>query len=86
MSVPRFTVYTKIGCGWCDDALAWLDEHGYAYDEVNVSADAAAYSELRRVSGQTLAPTLVADGVVLPDFDTRQLAEFLKAHGWLAEA
>jgi glutaredoxin 3 len=86
MSIPRFTIYTKFGCGWCDDALAWLEERGYAFDEVNVSADDAAFADLRRLSGQTMCPTLVAGDAVLPDFDTGQLELFLKEHGWLAVA
>ena len=86
MLIPRFTVYTKTSCGWCDDALDWLNKHEFAYDEVNVSDDAAAFAELLRISGQTLCPTLVADDAVLPDFDTGQLAVFFKEHGWLAAA
>jgi glutaredoxin 3 len=84
MSIPRFTIYTKSGCGWCDDALEWLEARGYAFDEVNVSEDAAAYAEMKRLSDQTKCPTLVAGNEVLPDFDTDQLEIFLKEHGWLA--
>jgi glutaredoxin 3 len=86
MTIPRFTIYTKSYCGWCDDALNWLTERGYAFDEVNVSEDTAAFAEMRRISGQTRCPTLVAEGALLPDFDTGQLETFLKEHGWLAAA
>ena len=86
MSIPRFTIYTKSYCGWCDDAVNWLTEHGYAFDEVNVSNDPAAFAELRRVSGQTMCPTISAGDEVLPDFDTGQLEVFLKEHGWLVAA
>ncbi len=86
MSVPHFTIYTKSYCGWCDDALAWLEARGYDFDEVNVSEDPAAYAELRRLSGQSMCPTLVAGGELLPDFDTGQLEAFLRKHGWLAAA
>lgn len=86
MSAPRFTLYVKPGCGWCDAAVEWLDEHGYAYDAVDVFSDAAAYDEMRRISGQTKCPTLVGGEDLLPDFDTDQLKRFLKEHGWLAAA
>ncbi len=86
MSAPHFTLYVKPGCGWCDDATDWLDEHGFAYDELDVYADPAAYAEMRLISGQTLCPTLVAGNEMLPDFDTGQLKRFLQKHGWLAAA
>jgi glutaredoxin 3 len=86
MSIPRFTIYTKTACGWCDDALEWLEARGYAFDEVNVSEDAAAFAQMRQLSGQSKCPTLVAGNELLPDFDTGQLEEFLKEHGWLTAA
>ncbi len=86
MSIPRFTIYTKSYCGWCDDALEWLEARGYEFDEVNVSEDPAAFAEMLRLSGQSRCPTLVAGDELLPDFDTGQLEAFLKRHGWLAAA
>lgn len=71
-------LFIKRGCPWCVDAEAWLRQRGIAYESVDVLRDAAAYNEMRRISGQTLAPTLLMpDGSVLPDFDTRQLEAFL---------
>ena len=86
MAAPRFKLYIKPGCPWCDEAVAWLDEHGFGYDEVDVISDAADFAEMKRISGQTKCPTLVADDEVLPDFDTNQLKSFLQKHGWLAAA
>ena len=79
-----FTLYTKLGCPWCVDAVDWLRARGYEFREVDVRREPAAMAEMKRVSGQSLAPTLVlADGTVLPDFDTRQLEAFLAKHGLL---
>lgn len=51
---------------------------------VDVIADAEAYARMRKISGQSLAPTLeMEDGAVLPDFDTKQLEKFLKERGVL---
>lgn len=86
MSAPHFTLYVKPGCGWCDDATGWLDEHGYTYDEIDVNSDAAAFAQMRRISGQTKCPTIVAGDEMLPDFDTGQLKGFLREHGWLSTA
>lgn len=36
---------------------------------------------MHKISGQWLTPTLeTADGLVLPDFDVRQLEKFLNQH------
>lgn len=75
------TLYTKLGCPWCIEAKKWLDSRGYRYEEVDVRSHPARMSELVAVSGQSLAPTLVIGTLVLPDFDTGQLEDFLSRHG-----
>lgn len=73
-------VYVKPGCFWCTDAVAWLKSKGIAHTETNVFADPAAFERMKRISGQTKAPTLeMPDGEVLADFDVSQLERFLGA-------
>lgn len=75
-------VYVKSWCPWCIDAVRWLRQRGVAFREVDVLADAAAYERMRRISGQSLTPTLeMEDGAVLADFDVRQLEAFLAKRG-----
>lgn len=74
-------LFVKSGCPWCAQAEAWLQQHGYRYESVDVLRDADAFAEMRKLSGQSLAPTLDAgDNRILPDFDTDQLEEFLHKH------
>ncbi len=42
--------------------------------------DPAAMARMREISGQSLTPTMEADGKVLSDFDTGQLSAFLEAN------
>ena len=77
MSAP-LKLYVKSWCPWCVSARQYLDRHRYSYDEINVSRDPEAYEEMIRLSGQTLAPTLLADGKVLADFGPDELDRFLK--------
>jgi glutaredoxin len=78
---PTLKLYVKVWCPWCIRASAWLDEHGYRYETIDVEASRADYDEMIRLSGQRLTPTLVtADGHVLPDFGPEDLAVFLKKH------
>jgi glutaredoxin 3 len=80
MHRPELLLYVKAGCPWCYMAEDYLNRHGYRYRSVDVCKDRAAFDELRRVSGQTLAPTLVVDGRVLPDFGLDELEHFLKTN------
>jgi glutaredoxin 3 len=72
-------LYTKIGCPWCAEAREVLDRHGIHYVERGVSTDAAAFDEMRRLSGQTKAPVLDWNGSLLADFGAQELEPFLAA-------
>jgi glutaredoxin 3 len=76
-------LYVKPGCPWCRVAEDYLDKHGYNYKQVDVRRDPVAFDELRRISGQTFAPTLVIGDLVLPDFGPDELEDFLKEHNIL---
>lgn len=88
MSNPDWTLYVKTRCPWCIEAMAYLRQHGYPFREVDVNADSAAYSQMQKLSGQRLTPTLVIEssGQILPDFDVGQLETFLKKNDLLKKA
>ncbi len=74
---PRsIRLFIKPYCGWCDKAVRWLDDHGVAYEKVDVIADESAFDEMIRLSGQDLAPVIDVDGEILADFGPDQLADF----------
>jgi glutaredoxin 3 len=70
-------LYTRHRCGWCVDAKEYLKGHGIAFQEIDVGRDPAANDEMVKLSGQRYVPTIVVDGHVLANFDTRQLEAFL---------
>ena len=72
----QIRLFIKPYCGWCHKAVGWLDEHGVAYEKVDVIADETAYDEMIRLSGQDLAPVLDVEGKILADFGPDQLADF----------
>ncbi len=86
MEIPRFSVYVKPGCPWCVEGVDWLNERGYAFEEIDVYSDRAAFAKMQHLSGQTRCPTLTANGKMLSDFDTGQLEKFLRENGWLKAA
>ncbi len=71
-------LYVKTGCPWCVQAVEFLDGHGVSYRLKDVTADAVAFAEMQRRSGQTRAPTLDWDGKILADFGTEELIPFLR--------
>ena len=71
-------LYIKRGCPWCDAAEAWLRQHRMAYSTADVLFDPAAFSAMKKLSGQTKAPVLVTDdGRVLADLGPEELPRFL---------
>jgi glutaredoxin len=78
MKVERVRLFIKPYCGWCDQAMEWLDTRGVKYETLDVISDARARKEMVQLSGQTLAPVIDVDGEILADFDTEQLEVFWK--------
>ena len=78
MKAERIRLFIKPYCGWCQEAIDWLDARGVKYETLDVIADAKARKEMAELSGQTLAPVIDVDGEILADFDTDQLEAFWK--------
>ena len=78
MSAEKIRLFIKPYCGWCHEAMEWLDAREIEYETLDVISDPAARQEMLQLSGQTLAPVIEVDGEVLADFDTDQLARFWK--------
>jgi glutaredoxin 3 len=72
-------LFIKPYCGWCSQAMDWLDQRKIAYQVLDVIRDSRAYDEMYRLSGQTLAPVIDVDGRVLADFGSRELANFWRS-------
>lgn len=72
-------LFIKPYCGWCHKATRWLDEHDIKYETIDVIADADAFEEMFRLSGQELAPVLEVDGKILADFGPEELPGFFKS-------
>lgn len=82
MKPQRVRLFVKPYCGWCREAMAWLDERQVSYDLLDVLSDATAFSEMIRLSSQTLAPVIEADGRVLADFGAEELEDWWQEQGF----
>jgi glutaredoxin len=86
MTAPRtpshIRLFIKPGCGWCYEAMDWLQQHRLPYEELDVISNPSARREMVALSGQTLAPVIEVDGEVLADFDVEELEAWWAGHGW----
>lgn len=82
MKPERIRLFVKPFCGWCHQVIAWLDQRGLAYEKIDVIADAEAYDEMHRLSGQISAPVIEVDGRVLADFGADELATWWQEQGF----
>jgi glutaredoxin len=76
MKPEKVRLFIKPFCGWCHEAMDWLDERSIPYETLDVMSDPAARKKMHQLSGQTLAPVIEVDGEILADFDTDELEEF----------
>lgn len=58
----RVSIYTTPFCPYCRSAKALLRTLGVRYREIDLSRDAAAREELRRLTGRMSFPQVLIDG------------------------
>lgn len=78
-AAPLPILYTTPGSAACDDAAAFLDEHGIGYRKVDISERPSGRLEMEKNSGQSLVPVLEWQGRVLAGFDREELVSFLRS-------
>lgn len=61
--MAKVTIYTTPLCPYCYRAKRLLDSKGVEYDEIDVSMDANARSDMvQRANGRTTVPQIFIDG------------------------
>jgi glutaredoxin len=76
-------IYTKTGCGWCEEAMQFLSENNVQYEEREVLGNEEYFRELQEKSGQDSTPTVDLDGKILVDTNASAIRIFLKENGIL---
>jgi len=82
MKPKQVRLFVKSYCGWCHQAIDWLDEHRVSFETLDVGTDAAAFKEMLALSGQTKAPVIDVDGKILADFGAAELEGWLEKQGF----
>lgn len=76
MNVP-IILYTTHGCPKCEEARAFLRDRGVAFEDVEVKGNAVAVSELTRLAGHAVVPTLVVGDDVQVGWDPSRADDML---------
>ncbi|MBV6396753.1 MAG: putative glutaredoxin.1 [Anaerolineales bacterium] len=73
----KIIVYSTVWCPDCKRAKRFFDEHGIAYENVNIEEDSDAMEFVKRINhGYHSVPTIVfPDGSILVEPRNRDLAE-----------
>ena len=74
-------LYTKTGCGWCEEGRDLLNEKNIKFDERNVFEKPEYVEELVLKSKQTMTPTLDIDGEIIADTDAEGVTGYLRKIG-----
>ena len=74
-------LFIKPFCGWCAEAMDWLDRNKIKYQVLDVTSDKAAWDEMFRLTNQSFAPVIEVDGEVLADFGASELSQFWNSLG-----
>ena len=63
------TIYTKVGCPYCDAAKKHFSDQGIAIEEIDVHSVAGAKDKVNELSGgKNIVPVIVEDGRVTIGF------------------
>lgn len=74
---PEIVAWLKPSCGWSKGVRAVLKKYGLEYEDRDVVNIPANYMEMVRVTGQRYQPSLMINGVTLPDISGEELEEWL---------
>ncbi len=58
-ALEQVTLYSVPWCGWCQDARAWLERRGLAFEEIRVPDSQPERAQVIEVSGQMEVPVIV---------------------------
>lgn len=72
VTVVSPVIFTRPGCGFCDEAKDWLRKRGIAFVERDLTQDHSAVEELERM-GVYGEPAIVIDGQVMVEFNPQAL-------------
>jgi glutaredoxin 3 len=75
----KVKVYSTQTCPYCHMAKNYLEAKGVEFEDIDVSADSEAASEMVEKTGQMGVPVIEIDGKCVVGFDEPKIADLLKS-------
>ena len=75
--MPKVTIYTTPTCVYCKMTKDFFKENNIAYEEKDVSTDAAARDEMVAKSNQMGVPVIDIDGELIIGFNKERILKLL---------
>jgi len=75
--MPKVTIYTTPTCVYCKMTKDFFKENNIAYEEKDVSTDAAARDEMVAKSNQMGVPVIDIDGELIIGFNKERISQLL---------
>lgn len=73
----RIKIYSTPTCPYCHMLKEYLDEKGFAYEDMNVAGDLQARKEMIEKSGQMGVPVSEINGEIVVGFNREKVNELL---------
>ncbi len=74
---PEIKVYSTPTCPYCVTLKAYLDEHNFAYQDIDVGSDTQAAQEMIDKTGQMGVPVTEINGEIIIGFDKPRINKLL---------
>lgn len=74
---PYIRVFSTPSCPYCYAVKAFLDEHNFAYEDINVAENEQAREEMIQKTGQMGVPVVEIDGQIIIGFDKERISQIL---------
>jgi glutaredoxin 3 len=76
----KLIIYGAEWCGFCHQAMRYLDDKGVKYKYIDVDKEEGTAEEATKKSGQRGIPVIDIDGDIIVGFDRPKIDQSLKAH------
>ncbi len=73
-------LYSRIGCGYCDKARRFLQEHNIPFEEIDVNTSERGKDDFQKL-GAIGVPILIVGDAKIIGYDEPELTKVLKAKG-----
>ena len=77
MEQPKIRIFSTPSCPYCVTLKEFLKEKGFVFEDIDVSQDEKALTEMVQKTGQYGVPVIDIDGEVVVGFDKEKISKIL---------